>query len=180
MGIGPLPWIFPGAWFVRKLFQIVQKRDGCVFDRPARLSKYSAPVSDAFCTADLAVILPIDFHTSNIQRAQMKRLAPHIVRSGNPISRPPEGRSDDGRCNDNTHSVTNCFIRRDSAISRPAVFSSISFLPRQKRYGPRSGGRCAANRTAPSAHSKCTAGGIPHRLAQKITYRRRSVQRYDL
>ena len=37
-----------------------------------------------------------DFHTSNIQRAQMKRLARCAVRLGNPILRPPEGRSDDG------------------------------------------------------------------------------------
>ena len=34
-----------------------------------------------------------DFHTSNIQRAQIERLARRIVRLGNPIRRPPEGRS---------------------------------------------------------------------------------------
>ena len=34
-----------------------------------------------------------DFHTSNIQRARTKRLALCIVRLGNPIGRPPEGRS---------------------------------------------------------------------------------------
>ena len=39
---------------------------------------------------------PFDFHTSNIQRAQTKRPARRIVRSGNPIGRPPEGRSDYG------------------------------------------------------------------------------------
>ena len=41
------------------------------------------------------------------------------------------------------------------------LFSPHSFLARQKRMGPRSGGRCAANRTAPPAHSnaglKCPA-----------------------
>ena len=36
---------------------------------------------------------PFDFHTSNIQRARMKRLARPIVRLGNLIGRPPEGRS---------------------------------------------------------------------------------------
>ena len=36
---------------------------------------------------------PFDFHTSNIQRARMKRLAQPIVRLGNPIGRPPEVRS---------------------------------------------------------------------------------------
>ena len=34
-----------------------------------------------------------DFHTSNIQRAQIEQLALCIVRLGNPILRPPEGRS---------------------------------------------------------------------------------------
>ena len=34
-----------------------------------------------------------DFHTSNIQRARTKRLARRIVRLGNPILKPPEGRS---------------------------------------------------------------------------------------
>ena len=43
---------------------------------------------------------PFVFHTSNIQRAQMKRCAQRVVRLGNPVGRPPEGRSDDGRCND--------------------------------------------------------------------------------
>ena len=43
---------------------------------------------------------PFVFHTSNIQRAQMKRRAQRVVRLGNPVGRPPEGRSDDGRCND--------------------------------------------------------------------------------
>ena len=36
---------------------------------PARLSKYSAAVSDAFCAAELIVISSIDFHTSNICRS---------------------------------------------------------------------------------------------------------------
>ena len=36
---------------------------------------------------------PFDFHTSNIQRAQTERHVWPIVRLGNPIRRPPEGRS---------------------------------------------------------------------------------------
>ena len=41
------------------------------------------------------------------------------------------------------------------------------FLPRQKRYGPRSGGCGFANCTASPAHSNCTSGGIPRHPAQK-------------
>mgnify|MGYP004564511657 CR=1 FL=1 len=55
-----------------------------------------------------------DSHTSNIQRAQMKRLALCIVRSENPILRSPEGRSDYGRCNDKTHYVTDLLFRREA------------------------------------------------------------------
>ena len=108
----------------------------------------------AVCTAVLAVIRLFDFHTSNIQRAHTKRLARRIVRLGNPILRPPEGRSDDGRCNDSTHNVTTCFQARKRYFAFPAPFSSISFPARGKRYGPRSGGCGFANRTAPPAHSK--------------------------
>ena len=42
----------------------------------------------------------------------------------------------------------------------PAVFSSISFLPRQKRYGPRSGGDGAANRTALPAHTNARSEAL--------------------
>ena len=52
----------------------------------------------------------------------------------------------------------------------PEPFSSISFPARGKRYGPRSGGCGFANRTAPPAHSKHAAGGIPrHSGAHEIT-----------
>ena len=49
---------------------------------------------------------PFDFHTSNIQRAQIERLARRIVRLGNLIRRPPEGRLDYGLCNDKTQNGT--------------------------------------------------------------------------
>jgi hypothetical protein len=51
-----------------------------------------------------------DFHTSNIQRARTERSVWHVVRSGSPIGRPPEGRLDYGRRNDNTHNVTTSFF----------------------------------------------------------------------
>ena len=50
-------------------FRINKTRYRCGFGRPARLSKYSAPVSDASCTAVLVALWLFDFHTSNIQRA---------------------------------------------------------------------------------------------------------------
>ena len=66
-----------------------------------------------------------DFHTSNIQRAQMKRLALCMVRSENPILRSPEGRSDYGQSNNKTQNGTTRLFRRVSAIK---TFQS-PFLP---------------------------------------------------
>ena len=86
----------PGLGLCGIYFRIYKTRCRCVLDGPARSSKYSASVSDVSCTAELVALRLFDFHTSNIQRAQIKRLAPCIVRLGNPILRPPEGRSDDG------------------------------------------------------------------------------------
>jgi hypothetical protein len=63
-----------------------------------------------------------DFHTSNIQRARIKRLARPIVRLGNPIGRPPEGRFDDG--NETTKHKT----ERQAFQARKRYFaSSVSF-----------------------------------------------------
>ena len=59
-----------------------------------------------------------------------------------------------------TQRGTTCFSGAKRYNPRPAPFSSISFPARGKRYGPRSGGHGATNRTAPSAHTKCAAGGI--------------------
>ncbi len=39
----------------------------------------------------------------------MRQPARRIVRLGNLIGQPPEGRFDYKLCNDNTHNVTNCF-----------------------------------------------------------------------
>ena len=50
-----------------------------------------------------------------------------IVRSGSPILRPPEGRSDYGQGNDNTHDVTTCFSARKRYRTRPAPLFCILF-----------------------------------------------------
>ena len=60
-----------------------------------------------------------EFHMSNIQRAQIKRLVPCIVRLGNPIGRPPEGRSLQDAPLVNGTQNQNAFFRRVSAYSRP-------------------------------------------------------------
>ena len=125
---------------------------------------------------------PIDFHTSNIQRARTERFAQCVVRLGNPILRPPEGRSLRDAPSVNGIQKQNAFSARKRYFASSASFLPILFWqdrkewaaggtprhsPAQKRYGPQSGGCGFANRTAPSTHSKCTAGGIPHRLVQK-------------
>ena len=111
---------------------------------------------------------PIDFHTSNIQRAQTKRLVLPIVRLGDPIGRPPEGRSDDGRRNDKTHNGTNCFIRRVSAISRPAPLFSPFFSGKTEKNGPaEQSPHRLVQKNGPSAHPKWACGAILHRMAQK-------------
>ena len=122
---------------------------------------------------------PFDFHTSNIQRAQTKRRARCIVRLGNPIGRPPEGRSLRNVLSVNGTQNQNAFSARQRYFASPAVFSSISFLPRQKRYSPRSGGDGAPNQTAPPAHTNAPpeASGAteikkPHIRADKRGRRR--------
>ena len=112
-----------------------------------------------------------EFHTSNIQWAQMKRLARCVVRSGNPILRPARrafGLRTEQRQNAERNDTP--FQARKRYKNVPEPFSSISFPARGKRYGPRSGGCGFANRTAPPAHSKHAAGGIPrHSGAHEIT-----------
>ena len=67
---------------------------------------------------------PFDFHTSNIQRAQIERLARRIVRLGNPIRRPPEGRSLPGALSVNG-------TQKQSAFSGATALFGVqrSFLP---------------------------------------------------
>ena len=124
----------------------------------------------------------LDFHTSNIQRARMKRLAQPIVRLGNPIGRPPEGRSLRNALSVNGTQKQNAFSGASARFRVPgASFLPILFWQDRKEWAaggttrhsgaekiwPRSGGDGAHNRTAPSVHSKCPAGGIPHQLVQK-------------
>ena len=63
------------------------------------------------------------------------------------------------------------FFRPSTALSfsyeKESGVETVPFLPRQKRYGPRSGSDGATNCTAPPAHSNCTSGGIPRHPAQK-------------
>ena len=91
----------------------------------------------------------------------MKRLARPIVRLGNPILRPPEGRSLRNGPSVNGTQKQYAFTARKRYFASPAPFSSISFPARGKRYGPRSGRDGAPNHTAPPAHSnaglKCPA-----------------------
>ena len=89
---------------------------------------------------------PFDFHTSNIQRAQTKRLARYIVRLGNPIRRPPEGRFDDGNETTKHKTERQAFQARKRYFVLRRLFFAYFFLTSQKKYA---------------------AGGIPHRLVQK-------------
>ena len=128
---------------------------------PARLSKYSAAVSDASCTAVrlcaiycavLARRKPIEFHTSNIQRAQTKRRARCIVRLGNPIRRPPEGRLDYGRRNDNTHNVTTSFFCATALFRVPSALFFHIFSRKREKIWPAERRHGASKSIAPSAH----------------------------
>ena len=79
---------------------------------------------------------PIDFHTSNIQRAQAKRLARPIVRLGNPISRPPEGRfSRDARSVNGTQKQ-NAFSGATALFAFPAPLFFPFFSGKTEKNGP--------------------------------------------
>ena len=81
---------------------------------------------------------PIDFHTSNIQRARTKRHTPCIVRSGNPILWPPEGRSLRDAPSVNSTQKQYAFSAHKRYFVLQRLFSPHSFLARQKRMGRRS------------------------------------------
>ena len=59
-----------------------------------------------------------------------------IVRSGNPILRSPEGRSDYGQGNDNTHNVTTCFSARKRYRTHPAPLFCILFSGKTEKSMP--------------------------------------------
>ena len=144
----------PGLGLCGICFQIVQTRDGCVFDRPAWQSKYSAIVSNVPCVEvrlcairDAALAGRTAFRLPYVKYSTGANEATRTVYRA--IGKPNQtaaGRAFlAGSAIGEWYAEAKCFFRRDSAIWRPAVFSSISFLPRQKRYGPRSGGDGAQN-----------------------------------
>ena len=128
---------------------------------------------------------PIDFHTSNIQRAQTEQRSLNIVRLGNPIRRSARRAFLAGCAFGEWYAESKCLFCATALFRSPAPLFSPFFsgktekngppeaqraIPAQKRYGPRSGGCGSANRTAPPAHSKHVAGGIPrHSGAHEIT-----------
>ena len=79
---------------------------------------------------------PIDFHTSNIQRAQTKRLVLPIVRLGNPILRPPEGRSLRKALSVNGVQEQNAFSGATARFRSPASLFCILFSDKPEKSMP--------------------------------------------
>ena len=77
-----------------------------------------------------------DFHTSNIQRAQTKRRARCIVRLGNPIGRPPKGRSLPGALSVNGMQKQNAFSGATAPFASPAPLFSPFFSGKTEKNGP--------------------------------------------
>ena len=77
-----------------------------------------------------------EFHTSNIQRAQTKRLARYIVRLGNPILRPPEGRSDDGNKTITRTTKRKAFQARKRYFVLRRLFFCILFSDKSEKSMP--------------------------------------------
>ena len=123
----------PGRGLCGICFQIVQTRDGCVFDRPAWQSKYSAIVSnvpcvevrlcairDAALARRTALRLPYVKYSTGANRTT--RTAYRAI--GKPNQTAARRALLTGRAIGEWHTETKCLFRRDSAIS----FSSVSFL----------------------------------------------------
>ena len=153
----------PGLGLCGICFQIVQTRDGCVFDRPAWHSKYSAIVSnvpcvevrlcairDAALAGRTALRLPYVKYSTGANRTT--RTAYRAL--GKPNQTAARRAFLAGSAIGEWYAESKCLFRRDSAIWRPAVFSSISFLPRQKRYGPRSKTRASGAKLICAAEAK--------------------------
>ena len=79
---------------------------------------------------------PCEFHTSNIQRAQTKRLVRRVVRSGNPILRPPEGRSLPGALSVNGTQKQSAFSGATAPFASPAPLFSPFFSGKTEKNGP--------------------------------------------
>ena len=112
-----------------------------------------------YATQPLQEGRPFDFHTSNIQRARIKRLARCIVRLGNPIRRPPEGRFDDGNETTKRAQWNDKLFRRDSAISRPAPLFSPFFSGKTEKNGPPEASRAIPAQKKYGLRSKTRASG---------------------
>ena len=87
-----------------------------------------------------------EFHTSNIQRARTKRHTLRIVRSGNPILRPPEGRSLRDAPSVNGTQNRNAFSARKRYFVLQRLFFAYFFLTSQKKVCRRRHALCRAKK----------------------------------
>ena len=114
----PLPWIFPGAWFVRNLFSDLQNA------MQMRIGQ-TGEVIEILCVC-------FDFHTSNIQRAQKSNLHGLSYAWETRFYGRPKGvlttetKRQNARQNDK-------LFRRVSAISRPASLFCILFSDKPEK-----------------------------------------------
>ena len=124
----------PGLGLCGICFQIVQTRDGCVFDRPAWQSKYSAIVSNVPCAEvrlcairDAALAGRTAFRLPYVKYSTGANEATRTVYRA--IGKPNQtaaGRAFlAGSAIGEWYAEAKCFFRRDSAICVP----SASFLP---------------------------------------------------
>ena len=79
-----------------------------------------------------------------------------------------------GRTIGEWHAESKCLFRRVSAISRPAPLFSPFFSGKTEKNGPPEAS------SAIPAHSKCTAGGIPHQLVQKRYGHRSNSEKWNI
>ena len=144
----------PGLGLCGICFQIYKTCYRCVFVKLAWQSKYSAIVSNVPCVEvrlcairDAALAGRTAFRLPYVKYSTGANEATRTVYRaiGKPNQTAARRAFLAGSAIGEWYAEAKCFFRRDSAIWRPAVFSSISFLPRQKRYGPRSGGDGAQN-----------------------------------
>ena len=105
---------------------------GCILPTP------NAPGQRVDVGIDLYESHKVGNFPNFIQRARTARLVNCFVRCGNPILRSPEGRSDYGRHNENTHNGTTRLFARKRYFRVLRLFFAYFFLARQKKVCPRS------------------------------------------
>ena len=124
----------PGLGLCGICFQIVQTRDGCVFDRPVWQSKYSAIVSNVPCVEvrlcairDAALAGRTAFRLPYVKYSTgADRTTRTVLRAlGKPNRTAARRAFLAGSAIGEWYAEAKCFFRRVSAIS----FSSASFLP---------------------------------------------------